>query len=70
MFRVEDLWKQIGAYCSEQDVFAADIFNEPFQARWHANWTTIEATAGRIGNGVLRGCLICSSLCKARAGRT
>ena len=56
--RVEQLWTEISRYyCNEWNVFAADIFNEPSQARWNTHrendWGD---AAGRYGNAVLNGC--------------
>lgn len=56
--RVSELWTNIARYyCREWNVFAADIFNEPSQARWNTgrgnDWG---AAAGRYGNAVLDGC--------------
>ena len=58
MPRVEQLWTEISRYyCQEWNVFAADIFNEPSQARWNTHqendWGD---AAGRYGNAALEGC--------------
>jgi len=56
--RVSDLWKDIaGYYCHEWNVFAADIFNEPNQARWNTHGANDWGiAASRYGNAVLEGC--------------
>ena len=58
MDRVESLWGEMARlFCGEWNVFAADLFNEPSQARWNTrrsnDWGD---AAGRLGNAVLNTC--------------
>jgi len=58
MSRVMTLWEEMaGLFCQEWNVFGADVFNEPSQARWNTrganDWGT---AAGQLGNSVHDGC--------------